>query len=192
MSPTAVYTGGWFTSAQGTSRTYLAAFAPANGALLPWAPVPDDAVTSMVVAPDRSRVIIGGRFLNLNGAAAYGMGSVDATSGKTTLPWAANQLIRNATTTGSIDSLRTDGTYIYGSGYVFGTFGSNFEGTFSAEPLTGKIRWLNDCHGDTYDVAPIGSCTSRATSTTAARSGRSRTTSTSSTAPPRSRRTPPA
>jgi hypothetical protein len=156
VGPSAVYAGGWFTKANGVARTYLAAFNPTNGALQPWAPTPDDTVMSMVLAPDKSRVIIGGRFLHLNGANAYGMGSVDATKGTTTLPWAANTLIRNSGTAGAIDMLRTDGTYIYGSGYVFGTFGSNFEGTFSADPLTGNIRWLNDCHGDTYDIAPIG------------------------------------
>ena len=65
---------------------------------------------------------------NGQGQSAYGMGSLDATTGSSQ-PWAANQRIRDATSTGTIMSLRSDGQRIYGSGYAFGT-GSNFEGTF--------------------------------------------------------------
>ena len=111
-------------------------------------------MTAMVAAPDGSRIIVGGRFTTLNGSDAYGMGSVDATTGAT-LPWAANQRIRDAGTTGAITSLRTDGTQIYGTGYAFGA-GSSFEGIFGAEPSTGAINFVNNCHGDTYDVFPLG------------------------------------
>jgi len=71
------------------------------------------------------------------------------------MPWAANKTIRDATSTGAITSLRTDGVQIYGSGYAFGS-GSSFEGTFAAAPSTGAITLINDCHGDTYDVLPVG------------------------------------
>ena len=108
----------------------------------------------MVLAPDDSRVIVGGAFTTLNGAAAYGMGSLSTTTGAQ-MPWAANQVIMNATASGAITSLRTDGTQIYGTGYAFGG-PTNFEGTFAADPYTGVIAWLNDCHGDNYDVLPIG------------------------------------
>jgi hypothetical protein len=108
----------------------------------------------MVVAPDQTRVIVGGSFTSLNGhPRMFGMGSLDAKTG-VSLPWAANFIIRDATSTGAITSLRTDGVQIYGSGYAFN--GSNFEGTFAADPNTGKITVINDCHGDTYDVLPMG------------------------------------
>ncbi len=152
---TTVYAGGSFMSAGGLARTRLGQFSLTNGAVLPWAPTADDnAVWSMVLAPGGSRVIVGGAFTTLNGLAAYGMGSLDATSG-TSLPWAANQVIRDAGTYGAITTLRTDGTQIYGAGYAFGA-GASFEGNFAAEPTTGTINWLNDCHGDTYDVLPLG------------------------------------
>jgi hypothetical protein len=83
------------------------------------------------------------------------MGAVDSGSGTTTLPWVANQTIKDSTPKAGITSLVTDGTQIYGSGYSFGSGGS-FEGTFAADPYTGKIAWLNDCHGDTYGVFPMG------------------------------------
>jgi PKD repeat protein len=33
---------------------------------------------------------------------------------------------------------------------------ATFEGTFAANPTTGAITVVNDCHGDTYDVLPVG------------------------------------
>ena len=149
-----VYVGGNYTSANGRARTRLAAL-DANGVLTDWAPRADDGVVrAMALSPDRSRLIVGGAFTKLNGAPAYGMGSLSTVNGQQ-LPWLANQTIRDATSTGAITSLRTDGTQIYGSGYAFGS-GSKFEGTFAADPYTGAISWLNDCHGDTYDVVPVG------------------------------------
>ena len=82
------------------------------------------------------------------------MGSLNASTG-TNQPWAANQKIQAPGTNGAITSLRTDGQQIYGSGYAFGA-GANFEGTFAADPTTGAITVVNDCHGDTYDVLPFG------------------------------------
>jgi hypothetical protein len=150
-----LYVGGNFFNVNGRSRTRLAAVTTSTGDVTSWAPKADNnMVRTMVLSPDRSRVIVGGHFTTLNGVPAYGMGAVDSTTGAT-LPWAANTTIRDATDNGAITSLRTDGTLIYGSGYAFGS-GSSFEGTFAASPSTGAIVWLNDCHGDTYDVYPIG------------------------------------
>ena len=153
-SGSTVYAGGPFTAVNGTARTRLAAF-NAGGALQGWAPKVDDGqVWSMVVAPDASRVIVGGSFTTLNGGtAALGMGSISTTTAAL-MPWAANTVIKNSTSGAAITSLRTDGKQIFGSGYSFGA--GNFEGTFAANPTTGNITLLNDCHGDTYDVLPLG------------------------------------
>jgi len=142
-----VYAGGPFTAVNGTARTRLAAF-NAGGALQGWAPKVDDGqVRSMVVAPDASRVIVGGSFTTLNGGtAALGMGSISTTTAAL-MPWAANTVIKNSTSGAAITSLRTDGKQIFGSGYAFGA--GNFEGTFAANSTTGNITLLNDCHGDT-------------------------------------------
>lgn len=149
-----LYIGGNFQSLNGMSRKSLGAVAASNGAVLSWAPSVDDgSVWSMVVAPDQSRVIVGGQFTKLNGQAASGMGSLAATTGAS-LPWAANQKIRNGGSGSAITSLRTDGKQVFGSGFAYGT--GNFEGTFAADPLTGNITVVNDCHGDTYDVLPLG------------------------------------
>ena len=152
-----LYFGGSFGKVNGSGRSSLAAVKTVGGGLLPWAPRPDvGSVAAMVLTPDKSRVVIGGSFTTLNGAYAYGMGSVSASTGAVQ-PWAANKTIKNAGSAAGITSLRTDGKLIYGSGYQFSsTGGANFEGTFGADPTTGAITIVNDCHGDTYDVAPIG------------------------------------
>ncbi|MBK8756846.1 MAG: PKD domain-containing protein [Actinomycetales bacterium] len=153
---TTVYAGGNITSVGSTTRTKFAAFNAADGALLPWAPTADNEVWSMVLTPDGSKVVAGGQFPNANGAVANGMAAFDPVSG-TRVTWLANNTIKDATN-GAITSLKTDGTYIYGSGYSYGT-GATFEGPFSLNPSDGSIRWLNDCQGDTYDVQPIGPVT---------------------------------
>jgi PKD repeat protein len=150
-----VFIGGGYGNVNGVTRNSLSAVT-ATGSLLPWAPSlagGNADVWSMVVTPDQSRVVVGGSFTSLNGVAASGMGSLDATTGST-LRWDANQTIRDGGTGSAITSLRTDGQQIYGSGYAYGS--GNFEGTFAANPTTGAITVVNDCHGDTYDVLPVG------------------------------------
>lgn len=145
-----VYIGGAFSRSGATVRNRLAAFRAVDGALLPWAPSADAGVTAMTVTPDGSAVIVGGSFKTINGSPAYGLARLGSNSGNLQ-PWAAGAKIRNAGADAAITSLSTDGTAIYGSGYAYGT-GGNLEGAFSADPSTGAIRWVEDCHGDTYDT----------------------------------------
>ena len=155
VTSSTVYIGGNYQAVNGSLRKSLSAVNRANGALLPWAPTVDNGyVWTMVMTPDKSRVIVGGSFTTLSGADNYGMGSLDASSGAV-MPWAANRYIRDAGKDGAIISLKADANQVYGSGYSFGG-GTNFEGTFAADPATGEITTVNDCHGDTYDVMPIG------------------------------------
>lgn len=154
-----VYAGGNFSSVGGVARTRLAAFST-TGALLSWAPTADDnEVDALVVSPDGSRVVIGGRFTTINQQAAVGLGAVDATSGAS-VAFAANNTIKDGTAPGitnvscGITSLETDGSLIYGTGFSFNC--GNLEGRFAADPTTGAISFVNDCHGDTYSAMPIG------------------------------------
>ncbi|MFT4216806.1 MAG: PKD domain-containing protein [Micropruina sp.] len=150
-----VYAGGNFRAANSQARALFAAFDAGTGNLTAWAPAGDTSgyVFTMVAAPDKSRIIAGGSFTTINGVDAYGMGSIDAVTGAT-LPWAANTKLKAAGNDGAIDTLSTDGTSIFGAGYSYGT-GAAFEGTFSADPTTGAINWVNDCLGDTYDTFPM-------------------------------------
>ena len=152
-SNNAVYMGGWFSGVGSVSRPKLAAVSTTNASLLSWNPVPAGGdVNTLMVSPDDSKVVIGGSFTTLNGSGnpGYGLGAVDTRAGGL-LPWAANNLVRNGGSQASILSLSSDGTTVYGTGYVFGS-GGNLEGTFSADWSDGKLNWVEDCHGDTYGV----------------------------------------
>lgn len=151
VTSTAVYVGGVFTQANGVARARLAAF-DLTGSLLNWAPTANLGVNALVMSADGSKVIAGGAFQTINGSEAYGMGAIDPSSGAL-LPWLTTQAVRNAGPDSAILSLRTDGTDIYGTGYHFGG-GGNLEGSFRANGTTGQLIWVEDCHGDTYDVFP--------------------------------------
>jgi hypothetical protein len=64
--------------------------------------------------------------------------------------------VRNGTTDGAIDNFTSDGTYVYGSGWTFGRSGGTMEGVFAFPWDGGGVRFINDCHGDTYDLEVIG------------------------------------
>ena len=154
-----VYLGGNFFAVNGVGRTRLAAIT-SGGALTSWAPsADDDEVTALVVTPDNSEVVVGGRFSTMNnGFAAPGLGAVTTSTGAA-VPYAINQYVRDYTGGKSgagagIESLATDGTQIYGSGFSY--YAGNFEGTFGVDPDTGKVNFINDCHGDTFSVMPVG------------------------------------
>ncbi|MFE4467796.1 PKD domain-containing protein [Leifsonia sp. NPDC056824] len=151
-SNSAVYVGGDFTTVNGVARTYLAAVSATDGSTLNWQANADDSVYATALTKDGSKVIAGGRFQNVGGLANYGLAAVDANTAAI-LPFAANQSVRDAGSQASIYSLATTNDRVYGSGYVFGQ-GGNLEGSFSADPNTGAINWIEDCHGDTYSVFP--------------------------------------
>ncbi len=148
-----VWMGGTFTGVGTASRSRLAAVNAANGALLPWAPVAASGrVNALALSPEGSRVVVGGAFTTLNSSSrpGYGLGMVDALSGAN-LPLQANDVVRDAGTDSAVLSLSTDGTNFYGTGYIFGT-GGNLEGAFAANWSDGRIKWVEDCHGDSYGV----------------------------------------
>ncbi|MBM9477339.1 PKD domain-containing protein [Nakamurella flavida] len=145
-----VYVGGQFTSANGVTRTRLAAYAAANGALTAWAPVADNTVNALVLSPDKTKVYVGGAFASINGSPAYGLAAVDATTGDL-LPFATGSKVQNSGANAAITSLSSDGTSLYGTGYVYGP-GGNLEGTFQSDLATGSMNWVEDCHGDTYSA----------------------------------------
>ncbi|MBI5161880.1 MAG: PKD domain-containing protein, partial [Micrococcales bacterium] len=158
-----VYVGGLFTQANATPRGNLAAFSTSNGALLGWAPTTDQQVDAMVMDPSGSKVIVGGRFYLVNSAVQRGLAALDLANGAI-LPWAAPATVVNGWNTGQyagkagIFGLNADSGGVYGTGWVYAnaTVG-NLEGVFAAESGTGDIRWVADCHGDSYGVFSTGS-----------------------------------
>jgi hypothetical protein len=80
------------------------------------------------------------------GAVTTGVGAVRT--------WKINAKIQDHGPRAAILSLAVDEDTVYGTAY--GYQAGNYEGVFAARPTDGAVKWLQDCHGDTYDVAPIG------------------------------------
>ena len=148
-----VYAGGNFTVVSGRTRIRLAAISSSKKALTAWAPSADLAVHAMTLTPDRSGLVVGGSFSQLSGKKAPGMGLLSAKDAKVRT-WKINTVVRNTGLSSAILSLTSDKDTVYGTGFAYG--GGNFEGAFAASPKDGTIRWLQDCHGDTYSVVPVG------------------------------------
>lgn len=152
-----VYLGGLFTGVGSVPKSRLAAFRASDGGLLDWAPTAvGGQVNGLALSPDATKIVVGGAFTTLNGSnrPGYGLGAVDAVTGQS-LPFPINNIVRNGSTTGSITSLSSDATNVYGSGYTFGR-SSTFEGVFSVKWSDLSTEWLQDCHGDTYSVHAQG------------------------------------
>ncbi|HET9648571.1 MAG TPA: PKD domain-containing protein [Microlunatus sp.] len=156
-----VFLGGSFSSVNGTSRPRLAAVRASDGLLLgSWVPTmtgnPDSnpRVNALQLSPTGDRLVVGGNFVTLNGSSrpGYGLGMLSTATGAS-LPFAANNVVRDAGKDSAILSLASDGTNVYGTGYIYGT-GGNLEGSFSANWSDGAIKWVEDCHGDSYGVYP--------------------------------------
>jgi hypothetical protein len=151
-----VYFGGNFFSVNGSKRTRLAAAAKSNGALsTTWKPVADDnEVFALLVSPDQKRVIIGGRFQKLNGAAHVGIGAVNGTNGAIATWYSKPIPTRVGERYSYVTNLTTDGTNVYGS--ADGEGGKWFDGRFAATLSTGSLVWLDNCYGATYSVYLTG------------------------------------
>ena len=167
-----VYIGGGFNAVGSSPRNRLAAVRASDGGLLPWAPVPGvgstagntlpnqpehnkqttNDVRAVVLTNNGSQVVVGGHFDSLNGTRSTGIGALDPVSGAT-LPFAAGQKITNQGVNSAIYNLSTDGTTVYGTAYDFYGPG-NIEGAFAVTAAGGAIRWIADCHGDTYSSYP--------------------------------------
>ncbi|MEO6530185.1 MAG: LamG-like jellyroll fold domain-containing protein, partial [Specibacter sp.] len=161
VTGTAVYVGGLIGAGNGVVRKGLAAF-NTSGVLLGWAPTSDLQVDAMVLSPQDPKLIVAGRFSTINGVSQRGMGALDLTTGSL-LPWQAPNVIKNGWNTGSsagkagIWGLAVDQNAIYGTGWVYAnTTVGNLEGSFAAEPNSGNIRWIADCHGDHYGIYSDG------------------------------------
>ena len=145
-----VYLGGDFTTVSGLARPYLAAIDAATGNPTSYNPKPNSSVTAMTLTAADQKLVIGGRFTQVGANAAYGMAALQSSSGALS-PWSVGSTIRDAGVNSSITSLTSDGTSVYGTGYVFGA-GGNFEGTFRVDSATGQLVWMEDCHGDSYSA----------------------------------------
>ncbi|WP_114559659.1 PKD domain-containing protein [Desertihabitans aurantiacus] len=156
-----VYVGGLLGAGNGVLRKNLIAF-NSNGQLLGWAPTTDLQVDAMVVAPGTDKLIVGGRFAVVNDAPQRGLVALSMADGSIQ-PWEAPAHVRNGVSSGpykgkaGIYGLSADASSVFGTGWVYAAaeYG-NFEGVFSAQPESGALNWVADCHGDHYGVYSDG------------------------------------
>jgi hypothetical protein len=150
-----VYPGGDFTKLDSVARTYVGAVtASGTGTLLPFSTTLDGAVTTIAVAPDDSRVLVGGYFTHINGVFQNAVGSFDPTTGAAE-PFAAASIIPY-TPPGCISSVK-DIVINGGVAYIAGegTGGGCFDGDLAARVSDGSLVWQNDCLGATQSLVVI-------------------------------------
>ncbi|TMR03450.1 fibronectin type III domain-containing protein [Actinomadura soli] len=150
---TTLYVGGVFASVDGTPRQRLAAFNTATGALTAWAPTADRRVMSMAISPDRTQVIIGGKFNTINGNPPHGLGAVRTDATGTSTPWQTGLEYvsdsRHSWATDLIADTATDTIYVSAAGT------STFDGRMAIDPNGGHLRWVDNCKGGTEAIALI-------------------------------------
>lgn len=147
-----VYVGGLISAGNGVTRKNLMAFDSA-GKLLAWAPTTDMQVDGMALTPAGDKLIVGGRFTQVNGVAQRGLVALSPSDGSIFSSWIAPTIIKNGATAGSagIYSVTADADSIYATAWSFGGVAAgNLEGSARIDPDTGAIIWLQDCHGDEY------------------------------------------
>ncbi len=155
----AVYAGGSFATASGQPRSNLAAWYASNKQLLAgFTPSVDGGVNALVAGPpsnDPDRLVLGGSFRNVNGAAHSGIAQVDFRTGRVNGPM-DNSIIPGAVgdTHSDVKTLITDDSRIYLG--AEGTGAGIFDGTASVNPVTGKLIWKSTCLGATQALAKIG------------------------------------
>ena len=186
LTDTVAYVGGYFSAVNGETSARLGAirltngnivagfrtrFNDANGVRQPT--IPDNQVLALTVNGDGTRVMAAGNFTRAafaNGAGVtaystangrdgdsqgYGIAMFDAADGSKALTMSANSAVRNAGGNAWLFSLTSDGTNAYGTGGHWGSAGT-IEGAFSIDWASGNLNWIQDCHGDSYDIASVG------------------------------------
>ncbi len=136
-----VYAGGYFTTANGASRGYLAAFDLATGALDPsWTPRADLEVKALGVTSDNGTVVVGGDFTHMNDASASHLTAVNATTGanvswRTHTPWA-------------VITMAVDASGVYAGGGGGG-------GNFAKFDQSGRQLWKNGTDGNVQGITQL-------------------------------------
>lgn len=180
------YVGGYFSAVNGESSARLGAIRLTNGNIVAafrtrfndvngvrQPTLPDNQVLALTVNPDGTRLMAAGNFTRAaftNGAGVtaystangrdgdsqgYGIAMFDTADGSRALTLNANTSVRNAGGNAWIFSLTSDANYAYGTGGHWGSAGT-IEGAFSIDWNSGNLNWIEDCHGDSYDIASVG------------------------------------
>jgi|1186.fasta_scaffold15756_1 hypothetical protein len=80
-TPSLIYVGGAFTSANGQPRARLAAYSPAGALDAGWTPVANDTVRSLALSEDGTTMFVGGHFTTMNLSPRQSVARVDRVTG---------------------------------------------------------------------------------------------------------------
>jgi Concanavalin A-like lectin/glucanases superfamily len=151
-SATTVWAGGDFGTIRGVAKARLASLNATTGALNTGFVADLDARANTIeLAPDGSRLLVGGNFKTVNGAPPSGMASLNPATGAVQ-PWAANDTFPiNSFCGGRVTDIVTQGTnaYVTAEGDPPGCY----EGTYSAVISTGVMNWNSTCLGASQGLA---------------------------------------
>ncbi len=153
-----IYVVGSFTTVGGVARDGAASILLAGTKTTDFNPiVAGGDPRTVVTSPDGSKVVLGGNFTTVNGTGTpgYGLAMVTSDTGAS-LPLPVNSIVRDASTNASIMSLVATNDGFYGGGYTYNRTDGNLEGMFRSD-WNGNLVFLEDCHGDTYNVYPTDS-----------------------------------
>lgn len=185
VTNTVAYVGGYFSAVNGESSARLGAIRLTNGNIVAafrtrfndadgvrQPTLPDNQVLALTVNADGTKLMAAGNFTraafaNGTGTAysvangrdgnsqGYGIAMFDTADGSRAVTLNANSEVRNAGGNAWIFSLTSDSNYAYGTGGHWGGSGT-IEGAFSIDWSSGDVNWIEDCHGDNYDIASVG------------------------------------
>ncbi len=185
LTNSVAYVGGYFSAVNGESSARLGAIRLTNGNIVAafrtrfndadgvrQPTIPDNQVLALTVNNDGTKVMAAGNFTRAafaNGTGTsysvangrdgnsqgYGIAMFDTADGSRAVTLPANSSVRNAGGNAWIFSLTSDSTSAYGTGGHWGSSGT-IEGAFSIDWTSGNLNWIEDCHGDNYDIASVG------------------------------------
>lgn len=147
-----IYFGGSFQTVSGQERTNVAKLSRSTRNMANWKPYTDDIVEGLIATDSSKRVIIGGRFQNLNHEDQIGVGAVDETTAAS-LPWSSTPTparVDNNRRSWVVRMVLEDGV-IYAANN--GQGGHWFDGRWAADYETGDLVWLDNCYGSTSDIS---------------------------------------
>ncbi|NHA66597.1 CBM96 family carbohydrate-binding protein [Phycicoccus flavus] len=146
---TTVYVGGNFSKlSDGSVRSRLAAFSRTTGETLPWAPSADDTVRKLKVAPDGSKLVVGGNFSTIDGTGPRRLSAVTLDTGAHITSFNATN---NFATNAWVEDIEVFGDSLYVAGEASGSINEGIDQYDSA----GVRQHFDNCLGASHSVAVL-------------------------------------
>jgi hypothetical protein len=137
-----LYAGGNFTTMDGAASSHVAALTLSTGAVVPgWNGSTDGPVLAETVTADGSKLIVGGSFASVDGAASNHIGALSPTTG-VPVTWGSH-------TPYKVITLTADAHGVYAGGDSYGGNFAHFNAT------TGKIDWHGGTDGNVQGIGVL-------------------------------------